>query len=258
MKQNTIENLPNPQRFIIASAEDKAAQAIWQNSPRFTGFLDPGRRALLEQYSYLWDAAMCSFGGYANAERQMVTFTSPYHSIEMDEFPLSAIEVRVNEAFGKLNHRDYLGSLLALGIERDVVGDILVGEGNCQILVEEAILPYILANWLAVGKVGIKTISIPLADINPPEQRINWRRATVASLRLDAILSVAYGISRAKAVACIKAGQVKHNFLPEMRPDRQVAEGDILSLAGKGRAELREVGGRSKKGRIFVRLARLL
>lgn len=258
MKQNIIEHLPGPERFLIANACDKARQAIWQNAPRFTEFLDPGRRALLEQYSYLWDATMLSCGGYAEAERQMVAFTPPSYALAPDEFPMAAIEVAGNQTFGTVTHRDYLGSLLALGIERGIVGDILVGPHGCQVLVQAAIAPYILANWEAVGRMGIKTKRLALSDLQPPEQKLVWSQATVASLRLDAILSAAYGLSRTKAAALIKAGKVKHNFLPEIRVDREVAAGDVLSIAGKGRAELREVGGRSKKGRLFVRIARPL
>ncbi len=254
MSKKILDNLVGEERLLIATACDKAAQAVQRQQPYFTTFLDPGQRALLSQYDYLWDATMDSFGGYAEAERQIVAFSPGLVDYPL-QYPLVAVAVSGNFNFATVTHRDYLGSLLALGIKRDTVGDILVGTAGCQLVLQQTIASYVLANWQAVGKVGIKVAEIPVAELKPPEPKIVWRQATVASLRLDAIVAVAYAISRTQAATLIRGGKFKHNFVVETRCDKTVAIGETLSLAVQGRAQLREIGGQSRKGRWYVQIA---
>lgn len=200
---------------------------------------------------------MVSFGGYEGAERQIMAFTPELVDYQL-EYPLVAVEVSGNFNFATVTHRDYLGSLLALGIKREMVGDLLVGTAGCQLVLQQTIASYVIANWQAVGRVGVRVAEIPVADLTPPEPEIVWRQATVASLRLDAIAAVAYGISRTQAAAQIRGGKLKHNFTVETRCEKTVEAGDTLSLAGQGRAQLREIGGQSRKGRWHVQIARLV
>lgn len=257
MSKKILDSLAGEDRLLVAMACDKAAQAMQRQQPCFTSFLDPAQRALLNQYQYLWDATVAASGGYEHAERQIVAFTPPYYDAYL-QYPLVAIQAQGNFSFASVTHRDYLGSLLALGVKRETIGDILVGDGGCQVVLQPAIVGFVSANWSAVGRVGITVAEIPLAELEPPEQEIVWRQATVASLRLDAIVAVAYSISRTQAANLIRGGKLKHNFVVELRCDRPVAEGDTLSLAGKGRAQLREIGGQSKKGRYFISVARFV
>lgn len=257
MKENLVDKSPGPEGLLLTIGEDKANQALWRYSPSFTEFLDPGQRAILKKYNHLWEADMFSFGGYEDAERQIAVFT-PHNYIDEVVFPIKALQIFASQSFGKLSHGDYLGSILGLGIERDRVGDILLNPEGCQVLVHETVATYILDNLEKVARIGIKTEMIDLSSIKPAQRKTSSRESTVASLRLDSILAVAYKISRSKAANYIKSGRVKHNFLEEIRPDREVKEGDVLSLSGYGRAELKEIGNLSKKGRFFIKTERLL
>lgn len=257
MTKKVLDRLMGEERLLLATACDKAAQAMQRQQTCFTPFLDPSQRALLAQYAYLWDATMDSFGGYEDAERQIVAF-SPEVLDYQPEYPLVAVAVSGNFDFAKVTHRDYLGSLLALGIKREMVGDILVGAAGCQLVLHQTIASYVMANWQSVGSVGVKLAEIPVAELQPPEPEIVWRQATVASLRLDAVVAVAYGISRTQAATLIRNNKLKHNFAVETRCDKTVEVGDTLSLAGQGRAQLRELGGQSKKGRWHIQIARFV
>lgn len=255
MDRKALDNLAAEERLLLAVADDKAALAVQRQQPCFTNFLDPGQRALLGRYAHRWETTIASWGGFEGAERQIVAFLPPFIDYE-PEYPLVALEVSGNFNFATVTHRDYLGSLLALGIKREMVGDILVGDNGCQLLVTPTIASYVQNNWQAVGRVGITVTPIPLSHVNPPEPQEICRSATVASLRLDAVVAAAYSISRTQAATLIRAGKLKHNFLLETRCDKTVAAGDVFSLAGKGRAQLRQVGGQTRKGRWHILIAR--
>ncbi len=257
MDRRITENLAAEERLLLALADDKAALALQRQQPCYTNFLDPGQRVLLQRYAYRWEATLASWGGYEGAERQIVAFLPPFLDYE-PEYPLVALEARGNFSFATVTHRDFLGSLLALGIKREMVGDILVGASGCQLLVTPTIASCVLTNWQVVGRVGITVAPIPLSEIIPPTPQEVCHSATVASLRLDAVVAAAYSISRTQAAELIRAGRLKHNFLLETRCDKMVAAGDVLSLAGKGRAYLRQVGGQTKRGRWHVLIARPL
>lgn len=258
-RRDLLDRLTGEDRMLVAKVWDMAERAARHCHSEFSGFLDPGQRSLISDYSHLWSAEICSFGGFEGAERQIVAVCGepagddPGESLD---WPLVAVEVSGNFQFAKVSHRDYLGALLSLGLKRELFGDILVGGSGCQVVLHAHALPFVLANWTSVGPVGIEIRQIDLEALQPPEREKTERTATVATLRLDAIVAAAYGLSRAKATELIKSGKVKLNHRPEVRPDRQLEEGAMLSLAGLGRAELQSVGGASKSGRVFIRVGR--
>lgn len=288
-RREILDRLRGDERLLVATAWDKAERAARNWQTEFTGFLDPGQRALLVDYCHLWSGEMTSFGGYADAERQIVAFTAPGQAADGEptasrwghsssnetgfmsgpqnehkvegcpptlSFPLAAVQVSGNLQFASLAHRDYLGSLLALGLKRELFGDILVLPEGCQVVLHEQSLSFVLSNWAAVGPIGIRVEQIELGLLQPPEREMSLRTATVATARLDAIVAAAYGISRSKATDLIKAGKVKLNYRQEVKAEKQLTEGAMLSLAGSGRAELLEVGGSSKSGRVYIKVAR--
>lgn len=275
-RRELLDRLQGAERQLLATAWDKAERAERRGLPEFTEFLDPGQRALLAGYRYLWTVELLGCGGYAGAEREVVAFVPAdvtarsrgrggWEPAPEDEeqallpaaqFPLTAVEARGNFQFAAVSHRDYLGSLLALGLKRELFGDILVQDSCCQLVLHQHALPLVLNNWLSVGATSISLRQIELTELQVPEREQLVRTATVATLRLDAVLAVAYGCSRSKAAELIKAGKVKLNHRPETRSDRQLEAGAMLSLAGSGRAELLEVSGTSKSGRLFVKVAR--
>ncbi|NLY53909.1 MAG: hypothetical protein GX060_04710 [Firmicutes bacterium] len=257
MKRKTIlDSLAKDERSLVAAAWDKAEQARRRYQVIFTSFLDPGQRALLDQYAYLWDVNLDSWGGYDEAERCLVAFNPGEEAVPEADYPLVALEAKGNFSFAPATHRDYLGSLMALGMKRDTIGDILVKPDGCQLVLHENMLNYVLANWQAVGRVSVDVRPIGWDELQPPSPQIRRHRATVATLRLDAVVAAAYGISRTQAARLIRAGKLKHNFRPETRCDKLVEPADMLSLAGKGRAQLLEVGGQSRSGRRHIEIAR--
>ena len=189
------------------------------------------------------------FGGFDGAERQMVAFIPEY---EEPEFPISALKL-TSPMLGSLTHRDYLGSVLGLGIKREKCGDIIIGEKEAFVILSEDIASYVLNSLEKVGRVGVKCAIVPLSEIKVPEKSFKPITGTVSSLRLDAIISLFSGKGRSKASEIISGGLVFINGIQVMKNDFHLKDGDIISLRGKGKATL-SVGGTSKKDRIFITL----
>lgn len=196
-------------------------------------------------------------GGYQGAERVRLAFVRDDYAGPVD-FGIVACRVSWDARYRLLSHRDVLGSLMGLGIDRSRFGDIIMHDDGAVILAEAALLQYLKQNFLKIAMVHVTVEEIPLSDIAPKEEKIKEIKTTVASLRLDAIASSGFGISRTKAAEAIKGERVQLNWQPAKSPSQEVREGDVISLRGKGRMELAEITGTSRKGRIGVLLKRYI
>lgn len=194
-------------------------------------------------------------GGYHGAERIKIAFFRPEFAGKID-WNLSAVEARWDPRFRLLGHRDVLGALMGLGLEREVFGDVLMQSTCAQVVVDRTIVPYLLQNWQKIAMVNVTPREIPLTELVPKIEKVKEVRATVASLRLDAIGAAGYGMSRTKMVAAISAEKVQVNWQRAKGPAQIVAPGDVISVRGRGRLVVAEITGTSRKGRTGLRLER--
>lgn len=225
--------------------------------PAVTGFLDPAdqevARLLIEREPSL---TIMFAGGYRGAERRRLAVMPRFYLPELVDMQVAALEARGNFRFQEASHRDFLGSLLSTGVKRDKVGDILIMNDGCQAVVASEVVEFLVTTWTQAGHVSLKTRQIDLEELVIPLERVKEVRATVASLRLDAVASAGFGNSRTVMAREIRAGKVKVNWRPAEEPSREVGAGDILSVRGRGRVEVAEVAGQTKKGRISLVLKR--
>lgn len=198
-----------------------------------------------------------TFGGYQGAERVRLAFVKADYDGPVD-FHIVACRVIWDARYRLLSHRDVLGSLMGLGIDRSRFGDIIMAEDSAVILADAPLLAYLKQNFLKIAMVHVSVEEIPLTAIAPKEEKVKEIKTTVASLRLDAIASSGFGISRTKAAEAIKGERVQVNWQPAKGPSQDVQEGDVISLRGKGRMELAQITGTSRKGRIGVLLKRYM
>ena len=196
-------------------------------------------------------------GGFEDAERKVCAFLPDWQEEEDWEPPFTALRCRW-QSEDKLTHRDFLGSILGQGLDREKVGDILVGQGVCDILVFRELSSYLLQNLTGAGRARLRVEEIALSDIKAPEKQVREVRDTVSSLRLDAVLATGFSTSRGKAADLISAGRVELNHRPCVKADRTVNEGDVMTCRGLGKCVVAEVGGLSKKGRVILTLERYL
>ena len=147
---------------------------------------------------------------------------------------------------------------MSLGVERDRIGDLLVTNDRVKIVCEAALVDYFVQNLTRIGAVGVDVQPAALTTIAPKEERCKEIRATVASLRADAIAAQGFGCSLSRAASDIAADKLKINWQPVKNASQNVKAGDMLSLRGRGRLEVAEVRGQTKKGRTVVVLKRYL
>lgn len=235
-------------RLLLRHILDLAKRSERSFRPIYSAFLDDRQLAFCEAaLKSKWEGNFLTLGGYEAAERRVIAFGAENEA--ETEPPFSAVVFNYPESAG-LSHRDFLGSLMSLGIKRELLGDILVGKGRAAVFVSNAALGLVL-EIKKVGNTGVRiTSDFSPADI--PEQEFSEIRSTVASLRLDAVVSSAFKISREKACELIRQKGVMHNRVMTFEPADRVSEGDRFSVRGFGKFELSEAGDRSKKDRIFI------
>ena len=240
-------------KLLLAKLWDKINAGIRKDIPASTCFLSP-RELEMAQYLFGDVPGLNRFGGYGDAERQMLIYLPEYmpeDSLYGEASPVICLRATWF-AGDTLSHRDFLGALMGAGIGRETVGDICVGQGSCDFFVTEEIAPYILQNFTGAGRVKVHMERISLSQVQLPTPETKEIRDTVASLRLDSILASGFRIGRSAAVQYISAGRAAINGLPCEKADKAVAEGDKISVRGMGKILLRSVNGQTKKGRISV------
>ena len=244
-------------RVLLAKLWDKVNAGFRREIPANTCFLSPRE---LEMARYLFGElpGLHAFGGYDEAERRMLVYLPDYLDeayLYQEGAPVVCLRAKFFEG-DTLSLRDFLGALMGAGIGRETVGDICVGNGSCDFFVTEEIAPYILQNFTSAGRVKLHLTQIPLQEASIPEPEVKEIRDTVASLRLDSILSSGFRIGRSLAAQYVNAGKAAIDGLPCEKPDRIVAEGAKISLRGMGKIKLHAINGKTKKDRISVTIHR--
>lgn len=239
---------------LLRRAEDLALRASRRGELTHSTFLTPAECALLSRRRPAADCVMLLHGGVPGAERRAAFFLPDW--MDADAFDpqehLCAIELTAR--FGEPCHRDYLGAALGLGVGREWLGDILIEKNVAHLICLPSVKEHLLLNLDKVGRWGVKAREVPLAAVPVPEKQLREVTFSVKSPRLDAVCAGMFGLSRSAAAEAIAQGLVTKNYVPCQKPDAPIAPGDILSLRGKGKGEVAEVGDAlTRKGRVLVR-----
>lgn len=248
------------ERVLLGQVLDKMEHAQRRQEAAATCFLSPKEQrdaqALLNAAGHPRYAAV---GGYDDAERRALVFLPDWMEPEylQSEDYLAVLRCSWFKE-DKLTHRDFLGSLMGMGVRRDTIGDILVGDGSCDILTIPTVADYLKDNLTSAGRVKLHVNVIDLSELQVPKQERKVLHDTVAALRLDSVLAVGFSISRSKASQLISSGRCAVNWQDTAKSDLTVREGDVISCRGLGKCKLTEVGGLSRKGRINVTVERYL
>ncbi len=249
-------------RMLLARVLDKLELAQNRSVPAHTPFLSPAEQACVaDLLNACGRPRHFFFGGFEGAERQLCVFLPDWQEQEDWLADPEGSVTALHATFPKdaePSHRDVLGALMGLGITREKLGDILVGEGSCEVLCLSDTAPILLSQWEGVGrwKVKLQQVSLSQLEVKPPEVRTI--RDTVATLRLDAVLSSGFSTSRGKAADLINAGRVMVNHRECTKADKPVSQGDVLTCRGLGKCVVKEVLGQSRKGRIMLVLERYI
>lgn len=251
------------ERILLGKILDRLEASRRKNSLTATGFLSPREQELSSRLLEATDSRERSvlFGGYEKAERKVLLFLPEYMTAEEGvgekNSPVRCLRAEFAPE-NNLTHRDILGSLMGQGIRRDCIGDLLVAQGGCDILVVREIVDFLVSGLEKAGRTEVKLYPISLEELQIPESRSKLIRDTVAALRLDSVTAAGFSLSRGAAADLVAARRIQINWQDCIRPDRLVREGDTVSARGLGKLVLERVGGATRKGRISVEIRRYL
>ena len=240
-------------RVLLAKLWDKITAGMRKNIPANTCFLSP-REQEMANYLFGCPEGLHFFGGYPDAERKMLVHLPDYleeSALYEEDSPCICLRAAFFQGDSP-SHRDFLGALMGAGIGRETVGDICVSTGSCDFFVTAEIAPYLLQNFTSAGRTKLHLERIPLTDACIPEPEVKEIKDTLASLRLDSVISSGFRIGRSLAAQYVTSGKAAMDGLPCEKPDKPVSEGTKISVRGLGKIKLVKVNGKTKKDRISV------
>ncbi|MDJ0737818.1 MAG: photosystem II S4 domain protein [Nostocaceae cyanobacterium] len=246
-------------RDTVARVIDLADKAIKTWEVVFTDFLSPPELIEIQQvFSRLTEVDLIAWGGYPQAERKRIAIARSELPLDQSQVAIAAVDIAGNFLFDTATHRDFLGAMLGTGIVREKTGDIIVlGERGAQAILVPELVDFLQMNLKQVRSVTVKTQAIELSELKIREPKKKELTTVEASLRLDAIASAGFGMSRSKMVDLIDGGDVRVNWKEVSQASYQVKSGDLIAIRSKGRLEVGDVA-ITKKERYRVHLTRYI
>jgi photosystem II S4 domain protein len=246
-------------RDAIVRIIDQAEQALKTWDIVASDFLSPPELAEVQRvFARLTEIELLPWGGYPQAERQRLAIARSEIPLDTSQVAVAALDIAGNFLFDQATHRDFLGALLGTGIVREKVGDILVlGERGAQAIVVPEMVEFLEQSLMQVRSVPVKTRRIDWSELKLREPKKKELTTTEASMRLDAIASAGFGMSRSKMADLINGGDVRVNWKDITQSSHQLKSGDLVAIRGKGRLEVGEVMV-TKKERYRVNLTRFV
>jgi photosystem II S4 domain protein len=244
-------------RDTLARMIDLAEQALQHWDITTSNFFPPPEiEECLAKFKTLAELQVLPWGGYPQAERQRLALAHPSLTLEAAQVPVTLLEIRGNFLFDPPSHRDFLGALLNLGLTREKIGDILLlKDRGAQVLVVPEVVPALelLLKSVRTVPVTVQAVALEQLQVRPPQ--IKELSTVEASLRIDAVGSAGFGLSRSRMVDFINSGEVQVNWRSVLQPAKAVKTGDRITLKGKGRLEIGEIQ-LTVKGRYRVQMLR--
>ena len=255
MNRTNIEKIAKTpeDRLLLAKLWDKIDAGMRKNIMASTCFLSP-RELELSRFLFGAPEGLYEFGGYGDAERKMLVYLPDYleeSALTGEDSPVVCLQAAFYQGDSP-SHRDFLGALIGAGISRENIGDICVGSDSCDFFVTQGVVSFLLSSFTGAGRTHVQLTQIPLAAVQVPEPEIREIRDTLASLRLDSVISSGFRIGRSLASQYVTAGKAAIDGLPCEKPDKPVSEGAKISVRGLGKIRLAKINGTTKKDRISV------
>lgn len=245
-------------RLLIAKTEDLFVMCEKHCAAKFSSFLSGGELALIEdKLNIPYGFNTMIFGGYNSAERKIYGVFPEWEEAKKEEFPITAVRFDVPK-FRTLTHRDYLGTIMSLGIDRNKTGDILIDDGGAYAFVMSDIGEYIARNVTKIANIGVKGHIVEMGSFTPKEAETVERQCVCASLRVDAVIAAALNISRGAAEKLVASGGVKVNHREVTDRSGQIEEGTLVSVRNYGCFILKDTGNNTRKGRLHITVSKFV
>jgi RNA-binding protein YlmH len=249
-KSEFLNYMGNEDKSMLLKIYDKmllaerTGQCVFLNE-----FYPPNLWNKLYNTAIRFNIKMASFGGFDESERRMVAF----YTYDLMPFPVRIFNIINKSKFTSLEHRDYLGAIMSLGLNREKMGDLVVSDNSSFIAVSEDVSAYIKDSLQNIGKCPCSVEEVFDFEKLP---RPNFKNLVVisTSLRLDCIASALTGLSRNKSIDLINGGKVLLNYNVEVEKDRIVNENSILTIRGYGKYRVDGIAGKSSSGRLKLNI----
>ena len=248
-------------KLLIAKVEDKINQSKTKNKIAYTDFLNMHEKNVVQKV--LQEEQINNytfFGGYPEAEREvLIVFPSKIDEKMLEKNYKNILEIvqidLPEELYGNYEHRDYLSSVIKLGVVRNKVGDILVTPQGAQIIVMKELSEFFMNNLPQLTRFNKSKVTIhPLEDIIKKELKFKEINVILSSLRLDKFVAELGKCSRGKANDIILEGRVFINSENELKPSKSIKEKDIITIRGKGKFRFDSIERTTKNGKFIVKV----
>ncbi len=249
-QQKRIHSSGGEDQALLSRLGDLVEQAARWGKPCFSSFLTEHEQAVAGRLRPLAEIDVFLWGGYPDAERRVFTAFPEQISSRKIDYPFDSLTILMPRGYS-VSHRDALGALMALGVKRETMGDILVGE---ELLVVFAMCPaadLILRELRQIGRVGVRC-ERGVPEILPAAHRLECIDDTISSMRLDCVVAMIANVSRSESARLIAQGLIGCNAQTVCAPAKEVAPGDKISVRGVGKFQIATVGAPTKKGRLRV------
>lgn len=249
------------EKLVLSKVVDKISFCETKNKIQVTDFLDLGQKQLI--YNFLNNQKVKNYifyGGFKEAERVLAVFypeklENLIQNMNFNEY-IKVIRITLpNENKGKYTHQNYLGALMKLGLKREKIGDILVDENGADIIIKEDILKFLITNLPQLTRFQKSKIEeIKLEELRKALIQKEKMTITVSSMRIDNIVAELAKCSRNKANELLEQERVFVNYEVITKSTKQIKEDDKITIRGKGRFEVKQILGNTRKGRIMVEI----
>lgn len=240
----------------LSRCEDFEQSVLKYKSVRFSHFVSPHEVAVFKSRCRLHpDVKVRTFGGSQDAERVILGFYPDFSDVENEDFPIVSLKI---SNIGSATHRDVLGSVLGLGIKREMIGDIYFDDGYAVVMCEKSAADYVMYNLKTVGRQNVDITICPQDVTFSLEHKFEVVNVIVSSPRLDAVVSAVCKMSRSEASKHIITDNVNVNFMVENNPDKKITDGDIVSVRHHGRFLIESALGETRKGRIILEIKKYI
>lgn len=248
-KKEFLNSIYIKDKLILSNIFDKINLADKIGKPVYTNeFYTPDICNGVANLSNLLCIEVGSYGVFENSERNMLVFSKE----KVNNFPVALIKIENNSKFNNLDHRDYMGAIMSIGINRSKFGDLIVEDNSCFVAVCEDISSYIINNLHSIGKCSCTISQLELKNANIPKIKFEEFSIIATSLRLDCLISSICNVSRSKAVDLIKRGSVLIDYVPDKEKDYTVMLGSTITIRGNGKYKVCCEVGVTAKNRIKV------
>lgn len=251
LKDFTLKYIENDDdKILLRKINDLIKKSEKTYSVLYSHFLTPAEQTLISKVEEFFGYIGFD-GGYENAERRLCRIRTDEYCVD-DGLPIELYSVTATANDAEFSHRDILGSLMGLGVKREMIGDIITDGRKAQFFCHNSVSEFIALNLKKIGRYTVTVKKDTLAEI--AAAKTEDITINISSMRIDSIAAECFGLSRTKAAEFIKRGAVSVNWFVCTDTSKEIKTGDKISMRGKGKAEIGDISGISKKGRLFVNI----